>query len=104
MENDYVFGRCGTLLEGEDLDGGFVGMCLDLDGAAVGVVVAEGGREGEEPGLGVLGGEAGGQDKEESEEGDGEGEVEPEGEGVVVAVGGWRRRGFEFGFAGFWDP
>ena len=54
-------------------------MCLDLDGAAVGVVVAEGGGKGEEPGFGVLGGEGGGgEDEEESEEEDREGAVEPE--------------------------
>ena len=29
-------------------------MCLDLDGAAIGVVVAEGGWKGEEPSFGVL--------------------------------------------------
>ena len=44
----------------KDLKGGFVGVCLDLDGATVGIVVAEGGGKGEELGFGVLGGEGGG--------------------------------------------
>jgi len=55
MHNDYVFGRCGTLLKGEYLDGGFVGVRLDLDGAAVGVVVAKGSGVSEEPCFGVSG-------------------------------------------------
>ena len=44
----------------KDLKGGFVGVFLDLDGATVGIVVAEGGGKGEELGFGVLGGEGGG--------------------------------------------
>ena len=61
-------------LAARDLEGGFIGVCLDLDGAVVGVVVAKGG---------------GGEDEEESKEGDEEGEVELEGDGVVVGFGGW---------------
>ena len=59
-------------LAARDLEGGFIGVCLDLDGAVVGVVVAKGG---------------GGEDEEESKEGDEEGEVELEGDGVVVGFG-----------------
>ncbi|KAG4960347.1 hypothetical protein JHK87_036980 [Glycine soja] len=73
-----------------DLEGGFVEVCLDLDGTVVGVIVVEGGGKGEEPGFGVLGGKGGGgEDEEESEEGDKKGEVEPEEEGIVVGFGGW---------------
>ena len=63
-------------LGGEGLGGGgFVGVCLDLDGAVIGVVVAKGGGEGEEPVFGVLGAKGGGgEDEEESEKGDKEGE------------------------------
>ena len=78
-------------LGGEGLGGGgFVGVCLDLDGAVIGVVVAKGGGgEGEEPVFGVLGAKGGGgEDEEESEKGDKEGEVELEGEGIVVGFGG----------------
>ena len=46
--------RVKTLLM-RDLEGCFVEVCLDLDGAAIGVVVAEGGWKGEEPSFGVLG-------------------------------------------------
>lgn len=55
MYNENIFRRCGTFLDGKDLKGGLVGVGLDFDGAAGGVVEAEGGGEREEPGFGVVG-------------------------------------------------
>lgn len=59
-----------------------IGCRLDLDGAAVGVVVAKNGGEVEEPSLGVLRRQRREKNAEKGDERDDEGEVEPEGKWV----------------------
>lgn len=44
----------GPLLNGKDFNLWVIRGCLDLDGAAVGVVVAQSGGKTEEPSLGVF--------------------------------------------------
>lgn len=91
----------GPLLNGEDLNLWMIRRCLDLDGAAIGVVAAENRGKVEEPSLGVLRGERREKNDREGDEREEEGEVEPERKWAYVVGrrgGGGRRVGFRRGF------
>lgn len=81
----------GPLLNGEDLNLWVIKRCLDLDGAAIGVVAAENRGKVEEPSLGVLKGERREKNDREGDERDEEGVVEPERKWACVF--GWRGGG-----------